>query len=531
MLSAGSPKKSSKKLPRPVPSTPFRVLDAPLLRDDFYCSTLAYCYTARVLAVGLGHKVYIWSEGTHVQHPPFKDYPVSNHVTSLSFSSQLGGHSILAVGRHGGQVTLWSTFDSEPRFEIEIPNAVSNVCFKGRTTRRPSSRLGSSSADVEELAIGDERGQIWYYSVEWTSTKWRQRYKWNGAMVLLAKIKAHTQQICGMAWSPDGRYLATGGNDNFCLLFDTIELIRKIEQNQSVSAERAGNPGAGCAFSDKLYLLQSYLQCGNSRGTNSINSAILDAGSPESRRTVEGSPPKKAIPIPIDSHKHKFLHAAAVKAIAFSPWQPTLLATGGGTNDRCIRFYHATSGACLAIINVYAQVTSLIWSKTRREIAATFGYASPEHPYRIAVFAWPSCQQVVAIPWSIATGHERYGSGVPGDCGRALWAISYPGGPNEMAHQLAEPPTTRRHPGHGLNRSDVGSEDSQTAQSNREGDTWWSRTAEEGCIIVASSDESVKFHEVWSGTPKSIAGTSGLLGGSAILEGLEGIEKETEVIR
>ncbi|KAK2871972.1 hypothetical protein FQN49_002669 [Arthroderma sp. PD_2] len=531
----GSPKKAPKKSPRPVPSTPFRVLDAPLLRDDFYCSTLAYCYTARVLAVGLGHKVYIWSEGTLVRHPPFKDYPVSNHVTSLSFSSQLGGHSILAVGRHGGQVTLWSTFDAEPRFEIRIPHAVSSVCFKGRTTRRTSSRFGPSSVDVEELAIGDERGQIWYYFVEWTSAKWRQRYRWNGAMVLLAKIAAHTQQICGMAWSPDGRYLATGGNDNICFLFDTVELIRRTQHHRISPPEKASYPeaGTGCALSNKLYLLQSYFQCGNNQGTPSTSDvATLDAGSPRSSRgAVESSPPKKAITIPINSHKYKFVHAAAVKAIAFSPWEPTVLATGGGTNDRCIRFYHATSGACLAIINVHAQVTSLIWSKTRREIAATFGYASPEHPYRIAVFEWPSCQQVVAIPWSTATGHERYGSGAPGDCGRALWAISYPGGPNEMVHQLADPTFTRRRPGHGPNRSEAGSEDSQLALSNKEGGTWWSRTAEEGCIIVASSDESVKFHEVWSGTPKSIAGTSGLLGGSAILESLEGIEKETEVIR
>lgn len=49
---------------------------------------------------------------------------------------------------------------------------------------------------------------------------------------------------------------------------------------------------------------------------------------------------------------------------------------------------------------------------------------------------------------------------------------------------------------------------------------------------MASSDETVKFHEIWSGARKSTAGGSGLLGGSDILEGLEGIEKEgKEVIR
>ena len=44
-------------------------------------------------------------------------------------------------------------------------------------------------------------------------------------MTLLAKICAHTQQICGLAWSPDDRYLATGGNDNTCLLFEMGEIV------------------------------------------------------------------------------------------------------------------------------------------------------------------------------------------------------------------------------------------------------------------------------------------------------------------
>ena len=64
------------------------------------------------------------------------------------------------------------------------------------------------------------------------------------------------------------------------------------------------------------------------------------------------------------------------------------------------------------------------------------------------------------------------------------------------------------------------------------GERWCSRTRDEGCIVVACSDESVKFHEVWSGTTKSTGVHIGLLGGSDILEGLEGIDKEeAEVIR
>ena len=30
----------------------------------------------------------------------------------------------------------------------------------------------------------------------------------------MATLNNHSQEICGLSWSPDGRYLASGGNDN-----------------------------------------------------------------------------------------------------------------------------------------------------------------------------------------------------------------------------------------------------------------------------------------------------------------------------
>ena len=40
-------------------------------------------------------------------------------------------------------------------------------------------------------------------------------------------------------------------------------------------------------------------------------------------------------------------HQAAVKAISWCPWQPKTLASGGGTNDREIRFWNTATGACI----------------------------------------------------------------------------------------------------------------------------------------------------------------------------------------
>jgi hypothetical protein len=48
---------------------------------------------------------------------------------------------------------------------------------------------------------------------------------------------------------------------------------------------------------------------------------------------------------------------------------------------------------------------------------------------------------------------------------------------------------------------------------------------------VAASDSTLKFHEVWAADLKPPIGGPGTLGGSDILEGIEGIDKEGDLIR
>lgn len=42
------------------------MLNAPDLKDDFYCSLLAYSPNCNTLAVGLGNLLYTWSEKNSV---------------------------------------------------------------------------------------------------------------------------------------------------------------------------------------------------------------------------------------------------------------------------------------------------------------------------------------------------------------------------------------------------------------------------------------------------------------------------------
>jgi cell division cycle protein 20 (cofactor of APC complex) len=68
-------------------------------------------------------------------------------------------------------------------------------------------------------------------------------------------------------------------------------------------------------------------------------------------------------------------HRAAVKALAWCPFHRGLLASGGGTADRTIKFWNTNSGAVLNSIDTGSQVCSLLWSKHQREICSSHGFS------------------------------------------------------------------------------------------------------------------------------------------------------------
>jgi cell division cycle protein 20 (cofactor of APC complex) len=72
---------------------------------------------------------------------------------------------------------------------------------------------------------------------------------------------------------------------------------------------------------------------------------------------------------------HRFSdHLAAVKALAWCPFQSNLLASGGGGNDRCIRFWNTQTGLCLNSVDTGAQVCALLWNKNAKELLSACGF-------------------------------------------------------------------------------------------------------------------------------------------------------------
>lgn len=124
----------------------------------------------------------------------------------------------------------------------------------------------------------------------------------------------HTQEVCGLRWNDEGSTLASGGNENLLCLWDA-------------SMSRRGGGGA-----------------------------TFDASNIGPRLAL--------------TH-----HRAAVKALAWCPFHRGLLASGGGTADRTIKFWNTNSGAVLNSIDTGSQVCSLLWSKHQREICSSHGFS------------------------------------------------------------------------------------------------------------------------------------------------------------
>lgn len=87
-------------------------------------------------------------------------------------------------------------------------------------------------------------------------------------------------------------------------------------------------------------------------------------------------------------------HKAAVKALSWCPWQPNVLATGGGSYDRHIHFWNTTTGARVNSIDTGSQVTSLRWSPHHKEIVSTSGF--PDNS--LSIWSYPTLVRNVEIP-------------------------------------------------------------------------------------------------------------------------------------
>uniref|UniRef100_A0A8C2YSR4 Fizzy-related protein homolog n=1 Tax=Chinchilla lanigera TaxID=34839 RepID=A0A8C2YSR4_CHILA len=180
----------------------------------------------------------------------------------------------------------------------------------------------------------------------------------------LSVLEGHTARVGALAWNAD--QLSSGSRDRMILQRDI--------RTPPLQAERR---------------LQGHRQevCGLKWSTDH---QLLASGGNDNKLLVWNHSSLS----PVQQYTE---HLAAVKAIAWSPHQHGLLASGGGTADRCIRFWNTLTGQPLQCIDTGSQVCNLAWSKHANELVSTHGYSQNQ----ILVWKYPSLTQVAKL-----TGHS-----------------------------------------------------------------------------------------------------------------------------
>ncbi|MEE6517990.1 hypothetical protein FKM82_028670 [Ascaphus truei] len=180
----------------------------------------------------------------------------------------------------------------------------------------------------------------------------------------LSTLEGHTARVGALAWNAD--QLSSGSRDRMILQRDI--------RTPPIQSERR---------------LQGHRQevCGLKWSTDH---QLLASGGNDNKLLVWNHSSLS----PVQQYTE---HLAAVKAIAWSPHQHGLLASGGGTADRCIRFWNTLTGQPLQCIDTGSQVCNLAWSKHANELVSTHGYSQNQ----ILVWKYPSLTQVAKL-----TGHS-----------------------------------------------------------------------------------------------------------------------------
>lgn len=286
------PTPASVKKSRYISSVPERILDAPDIRNDFYLNLMDWG-RQNLLAVGLANHVYLWNAAVGDIILLKKMEEDNNFICSVSWSKE---GNFLAVGTSDCKVELW---------DVQCQKRL-------RSMDGHSARVGCLSWNDHILSSGSRSGLIHQHDVRVAD---HHIYTYGG----------HSQEVCGLTWSPDGKYLASGGNDNTVFIWP----MTTGSEHQAVHA---------------------------------LNE-----------------------------------HQGAVKALAWCPWQPNLLASGGGTSDRHIRIWNVNSGSCISSLDTSSQISSLVFSPNYKELVSGHGFAHE----KVIIWKYPSLTKVAEL-----VGHE-----------------------------------------------------------------------------------------------------------------------------
>lgn len=246
---------------REIDTSPFKILDAPGMLDDYYLNLLDWS-SRNIVTIGLNESAYMYNPAT-------KKVFELLYLQESYISSVCSAGATIAVGTSSGALHIIDQATQKTVREISADKV----------------RIPSLSWNNNVISAGLRNGIVKHFDIRTGET--------------VQTLRIHNMEVCGLKWSPDKKYLASGGNDNL------------------VQISQLGRTSVVCTF-----------------------------------------------------NKHK----GAVKALDWCPWRSSILATGGGTKDKTIRFWDVDDKKEEKCLDVESQVCNIKFMSRYKEMITSHGY-------------------------------------------------------------------------------------------------------------------------------------------------------------
>lgn len=213
-------------------------------------------------------------------------------------------------------------------------------------------------------------------------------------------------QVTSVQWCDKGDLLAVGTSRGVTQIWDVTaqKKVRDLTGHTSRIGCLAWNADTICSGSRDRTIIHRDIRCDDAdQGRKLTNHRQEVCGlkwSPDKQLLASGGNDNQLLvwnlrrPDPIQTYNQ---HNAAVKALAWSPHHHGLLVSGGGTADRCLRFWNTLTAQPMQCVDTGSQVCNVAWSKHSSELVSTHGY-SYNH---VIIWKYPSLQPVTKL-----VGHQ-----------------------------------------------------------------------------------------------------------------------------
>ncbi|KAK6179711.1 fizzy-related protein homolog [Patella vulgata] len=299
--------------------------------------------------------------------------------------------------------------DSSPYSLSPVGSKSQKLLRSPRKAVRKISKIPFKVLDAPEL-----QDDFYLNLVDWSSQNvlsvglGTSVYLWSACtsqVTRLCDLMTDGDTVTSVSWSDRGNLVAVGTNKGHVQIWD-VAMTKKINTLEGHSARVGALAWNGDMLSsgsrDRLILqrdIRTPMIAPERRLTGHRQEVCGLKWSPDHQHLASGGNDNKLYVwnmtsvTPVQTYTE---HLAAVKAIAWSPHQHGLLASGGGTADRCIRFWNTLTGQPLQCVDTGSQVCNLAWSKHSNEVVSTHGYSQNQ----ILVWKYPSLVQISKL-----TGH------------------------------------------------------------------------------------------------------------------------------